>query len=72
MHPSEKMALNQQLSEIIKEVDRCIDVVRLQAQTQGSDVYQMMYMDGKHILAPLLSTKAQAVAAKVYLNSKEK
>lgn len=72
MHPSEKQTLNKQLSEIIKEIDRCIDVVKLQAQTRDMDPYQLLYTDGKHVLAPLLATKAQTLAAQVYLNIKEK
>jgi hypothetical protein len=71
MHPSEKQALNHQINELIKEIDRSIDAVKLKAQEQGFDATQMMYADGKFVMVPLLVAKAEALSAKVRLNVKE-
>ena len=71
MHASEKLALNKQINELLKEIDRSIDSVKLRAQEQGLDATQMVYMDGKFVMVPLLCAKAEALRAKVTLNIKE-
>lgn len=70
MHPSEKQTLNKQLTALNNEIEAAIDVVKVRAAGQEMSPYEVMYTDGKMVIAPLLLAKAEVLSAKVKLNVK--
>ena len=72
MHPSQKQAMNQQLTALSRRIDESIESIETKAVQMGMQASKMMTADGHHMLSPLLLAKSNVLNAQVNLNLKEK
>lgn len=72
MNPVQKQSLNTQLSALNKRIDESIEAIEITAIQNGMVAANMMTVDGRHMLTPLLVAKAEVLHGQVMLNLKDR